>query len=116
MACAVDSATATNSAPIAVLATTATWTFEATVLVGHTELMAQAGWLLLGSPQGAACFADGRRWRRRLHANRVLTKDGEVGGCEVSGETVVCGGGGVELWRLQVSECLSESGRGDWRR
>ena len=49
MACAVQSVTTTNTDPIAMPVSTATATCEAMVLEAGTDLMALAGWLLLGS-------------------------------------------------------------------
>lgn len=49
MACAVQSAATTNIDPIAMPVSTATATCEAMVLEAGTDLMALAGWPLLGS-------------------------------------------------------------------
>ena len=65
----MQSAASTNTVPIAMLATTATVMFEATVLEVDTALMALAGWLLLGSRAQLA---------RPLWAPEVTMKCGQV--------------------------------------
>lgn len=87
----MKSATTTNTVPIAMLATTATATFEATILEADTDLMARAGWLLLGSSgaQLVSLLVDAIGDESR---GQVLTKDGEVGGCVVRAEKMSSGG------------------------
>ena len=81
MACAVQSATTTNTDSIAMPVSTATATCEATVLETGTDLMALAGWLLLGLSTAQLVHpgvgAEGN------NTARVTTyKNGEVGECE----------------------------------
>lgn len=106
VACAVQSAASPNTVSAATLATTATAIFEATVTTADTVLMALAGWLagwlLLGSPWGAAPC---RRWALRnddgTRAGTYEERCSGSGECAERGWSVVALGETVVLSRCQ---------------
>lgn len=74
----MSSAASTNSEHIAMLVANATAILEAMILGVCTDLMARAGWVLLGSSRALLVHTGAGRPEVAVGCGQVLTKNGEV--------------------------------------